>query len=125
MTFILHNTSNVVMRSTFAVLMTVVLIATVAGCPLMACAFAPGSSHACCHKHQNGRTPCGSETEMQQCAYSLLEHSRTAAPVAALAPAITAAFNQPDRAFSAVSDRLPVRLADSAGLYLRLRVLLV
>ena len=121
-----NNTPHITMRSALAVLMTAALLTIVTGCSLMACAFSTGSSHACCHKHQNGRMPCGSQTAMQQCAYTLLERGRTVtANSSGPAPAAVAAIYQPVRTALSKSTYSPARLVDSAGLFLRNRVLLI
>ncbi|HUK17266.1 MAG TPA: hypothetical protein VLW65_12670 [Bryobacteraceae bacterium] len=127
MTFRWYIPSNQVMRQATALLMTLLLVTIVAACSLMGCAFAADSStsgHACCHKHSSGM-PCAPKTKMQQCAYNLLEQSKASSmqiSVAAPAPATTAP--EPVAAASA-SPRRPQRLADSMGLHLRIRVLLI
>jgi hypothetical protein len=104
------------MRSTVAALVDAVLAAVLCGCVLLGCALADnlGARHACCHKHG-----------MQQCAYNLLERSEKAASAhyASAPPAIV--LPEPPVHAGAAAVSSPTFLADSAGLFLRIRVLLI
>jgi len=106
-----------------ASLVAVVLLSLIAVCPLPACAMAL-THHGCCHKSQT-QPRCPMPT-LQDCPYFILEKGKTAPTVASFAPVlcrqITSDFCTPDF-LSTI--RTEARLPDSAGLYLRVRVLLI
>jgi hypothetical protein len=116
------------MRAIVASIVVTVLVGLLAVCPLMACAMAPeiAAHHGCCRKSpqpQPTRCPLPS---VQDCPYFILEKgktSQTTAQVSVVAcQPITAIFRVADQFFAA---RTETRLPDSAGLYLRVRVLLI
>jgi hypothetical protein len=106
-----------------ASLVAIVLLSLLAICPLPACAMAL-AQHGCCHKSQ-AQPHCSMPT-LQDCPYFILEKGKTAPTVASYAPALCrqtgSDLHAPD-SFSAI--RTEARLPDSAGLYLRVRVLLI
>jgi len=105
-----------------------VLVGLLAVCPLMACAMAPeiAPHHGCCHKSpqpQPARCPLPS---IQDCPYFILEKGKTSQTTAQVAVtacrSITPILRVADHFFAALTE---TTLPDSAGLYLRLRVLLI
>jgi len=126
-TFRRHIPSNQVMRQAIALTMTLLLVTIVAACSLMGCAFAADSNasgHACCHKHSSGM-PCAPKTQMRQCAYKLLERSKTSSTQISVAASSPAATARETVARPCTRPRHPQRLADSMGLHLRINVLLI
>ena len=101
-------------RSAIAVLMSVLLVMTVV-C-LSTCALADESSHACCHKHRSGSV-------MRQCAYTQLERTKMA-PAGPVAIAPLAPLSWTPIGYSQ-SPAVSREWADSTGLFLKLRVLLI
>jgi len=105
-----------------ATFVTAVLLGLFAMCPLPACAMA--QAHACCHKSQT-QPHCPMPT-VQDCPYFILEKGKTTPSVASLTPALAQVmasdFHVPDPFFTV---RTETRLPDSAGLYLRVRALLI
>ena len=109
--------------------MTLILISVVALCPAVACplmAAAHAESGSCCHQPQTHPAPCPLKS-VPDCPYSILEKSKTnpgathgklVAAVIRTAPLVTLPV-----AGLAVS--VPCRLVDAAGLFLRIRVLLI
>jgi hypothetical protein len=102
------------------------LLAILVACPVMACAPMVDSylAHSCC-PHSGSHSAPHSRTSAQDCPYLLLEKSRNpsfAANVPALLPTLVsfAAIVQP----LCMAERHS-RIADSTGLFLRLRVLLI
>lgn len=122
------GTYNLSVRSIVASLVVTMLVGLLAVCPLTACAMAPevAAQHDCGHKSpqpQPRRCPLPS---VQDCPYFILERgktSQTTVQVSVLAcRPITPIFRVADAFFAA---RTETRLPNSAGLHLRLRVLLI
>ena len=116
------------MRAIVASLVVTVLALILAVCPFTACAMAPEvvAHHGCCHKSpqpQPARCPLPS---IQDCPYFILEKGKTSQTTAQVwvvaCQPITPILRIADPFFTA---RTETRLPDSAGLYLRLRVLLI
>jgi hypothetical protein len=111
------------MKGMVASLVAIVLLSLVAICPLPACAMAL-AQHGCCHKSQ-AQPHCPMPT-LQDCPYFILEKGKTAPTIANFVPVLC---RQPasdlwaPNSFSTI--RTEARLPDSAGLYLRVRVLLI
>ena len=121
-------TSTSPMRTAVAVMMALMLLSIVAVCPLMACPITAGSSgggESCCHKSQHPPTSCP-RTTVRDCPYFVLENGKTPKP----ALPIFAFVFLPASTDIAVSSHLSIlpaesRLPNSAGLFLRIRVLRV
>jgi hypothetical protein len=124
----LVNTSYVNVRTVVASLVTVVLASLLAVCPLTACVIAPDSSaapHGCCHKAHPQPGHCPLPT-VQDCPYFILEKGK----ITQTGSAISKDDFQPVMPDFRVLDQFSIirsqtRLADSTGLYLRLRMLLI
>jgi len=114
------------MRTAAAFTMVLVLLGAVTFCSLIACPLAAAASDSCCHKPQSSSgPPCHSKT-LQDCPYLLLENGKTA-PIATYA---VTAHTQPVTPELTLQDGHSIvpagfRLTDSAGLFLRNRVLLI
>jgi hypothetical protein len=102
------------------------LLAILVACPILACQpmVDSNAAHSCC-PHSRSHPAPGSQTSAQDCPYLLLEKSRNPS-FAAYVPAVLPA----PVSFAAVAQPLSLaerhsRIADSSGLFLRLRVLLI
>jgi hypothetical protein len=116
-------------RSAVAILTVVVLAAIATSCGLVCLLAANGGapSDSCCQKHHSGSAPCGQKTVVQQCPDGVLARAKTV-PVldAASTPPVAALLLLPmPAAHDSASQRQPEMLTDSAGLFLRLCVLLI
>lgn len=124
----LGNTSYVNVRTIVVSLVTVVLASLLAVCPLTACVIAPDSNvarHGCCHKTHPQPGHCPLPT-VQDCPYFILEKGK----ITKTGTAISKDVFQPVMPDFRVLDQFSIirsqtRLADSTGLYLRLRMLLI
>jgi hypothetical protein len=122
------GTTTSVMKTTVAFLMALMLLSIVAVCPLMACSIAVGpdaGGDSCCHKSQQPPASCP-RTTVRDCPYFVLENAKTPKP----APAIFAFIFHPTSTDIAVSSHFSIlpaenRLPNSAGLFLRIRVMRV
>ena len=127
-TEIRFSTSTSMMRTAVAFVLALMLVSIATVCPAVACPLGQVSStqsRSCCHQPQPQPTSCP-RTTIQNCPYLSLEKS-------------TAATTTPDAvsvSLTPVSPELPVwnrlssfgiedRLPNSAGLFLRIRVLLI
>lgn len=117
------------MKSAVAFAMTVFLVSVVALCPAIACPLmaAHADSDSCCHHPQKTPTaPCPLQT-VPDCPYTILEKSKTN-PAATHAHWAGAAIQvAPHTILPAAGPTIdvPTRLVDTAGLFLRNRVLLI
>jgi hypothetical protein len=117
------RTSVSSMRSAVAIGMAMLLFSILALCPVMACPLTPATK-SCCHKAQT-EFPSYPPT-IQACPYLLLDKGQTVTASVILAT-IALPPVSPNRTVvraSAISGN-EIRLPDSSGLYLRLRVLLI
>jgi len=108
--------------------MTLILLSVVALCPIIACPLAADShsGDSCCHKPQSHPDPCPAKS-IPDCPYTILQKSN-ANPGSAYAPSLGVLAQTAHISPPLVSGHVapaPLRLADSAGLYLRNCVLLV
>jgi hypothetical protein len=110
------------MRSAIAILMPVLMVTALGACLLTTCAPAADSSHACCHSHRSG-TPSAPTTAAHQCIHNLLERGKIVPGVHLAGP--PPALGCPSPVRDSDSAPVPERLADSAGLFLKIRVLLI
>ena len=111
-----------------ASMVVTVLLALFAVCPLTACAMVPEvvAHHNRCHKSpqpQPARCPLPS---VQDCPYFILEKGKTSR----IAEQVSVMDSQPITPILRVADqlsaaRIETRRPDAAGLYLRVRVLLI
>jgi hypothetical protein len=111
------------MKGVVASLVAIVLLSLVAICPLPACTMAL-AQHGCCHKSQ-AQPHCPMPT-LQDCPYFILEKSKTAPTIANFVPVLCrqlASDLWAPNSFSTI--RTEATVPDSAGLYLRVRVLLI
>jgi len=111
------------MRGAAAVFATVVLLGITALCPQWVCApEEAANAHSCCpEQHHKTHNPC--DATSQTCPYLLLQKSTAVAlalPVSAPGIIAAPALDRFERAPAA-----PSMIRDSAGLYLRNRVLLI
>ena len=121
-------TSTSLVKTAVAFMMALMLLTIVAICPLMACPITAGSDgggESCCRKSQHPPISCP-RTTVRDCPYFVLENGKT--PNTA-SPIFTFIFH-PTSTDSAVSPHLSIppaesRLPNSAGLFLRIRVLRV
>jgi hypothetical protein len=102
------------------------LLAILVACPVLACTpmVDSAAAHSCC-PHSGSHSAPHSQTSAQDCPYLLLEKSKNpsfAAYGAAPLPA-PISFGSLAQPLSMVERH--VRVADSSGLFLRLRVLLI
>jgi hypothetical protein len=116
------------MRTVVAFTMALVLVSILAVCPLMACPLTAGSGEVgkpCCHKSQTQPASCP-RTTVQDCPYFILENSKTA-KTASQTFVIGLPPVSPEVSVSDGFSILPAktRLPNSAGLFLRIRVLLI
>jgi hypothetical protein len=109
-----------------AISTAVTLLTILVACPVLACTpmVDSNAAHSCC-PHSRSHSAPHSQTSAQDCPYLLLEKSRhpvfTAyTPALLAAPVSFAAAPQP----LCMAERHS-RIADSSGLFLRLRVLLI
>jgi hypothetical protein len=104
------------MRTVVASAMTLVLLAIVTLCPLMAC---PPTVPSCCHKPETKTVP--------DCPYSILQKSKTnSAPThVKWVAAIFRASHTATLPLVSLSIYAPCRLVDASCLFLRNRVLLI
>jgi hypothetical protein len=104
------------MRTVVASSMTLVLLAIVTLCPLMAC---PPTTPSCCHKPETKTVP--------DCPYSILQKSKTnpAPTYVKWVAAIFRAGHTTALPLVSLTVDAPCRLADASGLFLRNRVLLI
>jgi len=105
------------MRS-IAIVVAAVLLTIFAGCAFASCVFPIAAASQCCHK----RPPCAPKQEIRDCAYTLLERTKTTPAVLSAAMPLAPV---PSPLAPVDSIRPAERLADSSGLYLRIRVLLI
>jgi len=121
-TFRRHIPSYSQMRSALAILMPVLVVTALGACAFTTCALAADSSHACCHRHRSG-TPGAPTTATHQCIHNLLERGKIVPGVHLADP--PPALSCPSPVHDSDCAPVPERLADSAGLFLRIRVLLI
>ena len=118
----------VVMRTALALAMSFLLLSVITACPLLACPLKADVSAApksCCHKPHSHPLPC-EQPAAKNCPYLVLERGK-ASPIQSQAVAAGLVPNSPDLHAILGESTVPShgRIPDSAGLYLRIRVLLV
>ncbi len=118
--------SGAMMRSVIAILTTIVLVVIATSCGSV-CLLGAASNTAgdCCPQHHSSHMPCGSKPGIQQCPYSILARAKTVATDGAVVAPPAAVLAPLPADHQSTSKNAPQRLADSAGLFLRLRVLLI
>ena len=110
-------------RDIVAPLVAIVLLSLLAICPIPACGMTL-AQHGCCHK-PHAQPHCPMPT-VQDCPYFILEKGKTVPSFVGFAPVIvarTTANSWVQHHSSTI--RTEFRLSDSAGLYLRVRALLI
>src|SRR5712691_3233355 len=127
-TKIRFGTSTSMMRTAVAFMMALMLVSIATICPAIACPIRANSStgKSCCHEQKSQRPTSFPRTTIQNCPYLSLEKST---PPTSTPDSFSVSFNTPspqvpvlDRLSSwEIEDRLP----NSAGLFLRIRVLRV
>jgi len=111
------------MKRLVALLVVMVLLGLVAVCPIPACAM-DAAQHGCCHK-PHARRHCPMPT-IQDCPSFILEKGKTVPSVVGFAPVILARTAANSWAQHHPSTyRTEIRRPDPAGLYLRVRALLI
>ena len=120
-------TSNMLMvRFAVSLVMSLLVVSTVILCPLMGCQGDVGAlSEPCCHQSKVPSSSCPRST-IQDCSYSLIGNGKIATAtvqpsIAGLHPVLPGLPISDVQSFSDTENRFP----NSAGLYLRIRVLLI
>ena len=117
-------TSTITMRTAVSLTLAFVLVTFLAICPSMACPLNAGQrAGGCCHKSQQGHNSC--PRPVVDCPYLILERGKTAltVPTAVAPPKSVLPYIEPADLPTVIA--ATSRVPDSAGLFLRIRVLLI
>src|SRR5579862_5672421 len=124
-----YTVTSDVMKRALATSVVANLLSVLFLCPLVICASTANDhsvTHDCCHKSHSQPAPCPSKTS-PDCFYSILEKSKTSSAAIHWHWAISALPAQLSGSLplSSHAARAAYRLVNSAGLFLRNRVLLI
>jgi len=122
------NSSKQTMRAWVASFVAAILLSLLTVCPMTACVTMSdlaAAHHGCCHKPQSQPARCPMPT-VQDCAYFILERGKMAQAIEAVSPvSVTGLALDLAVADLHAEFRVETRLPDFAGLYLRVRTLLI